>query len=337
MLQRKNNDCGIAISSRIRLARNISEFPFPSRMNNEQGNEAIERVRNVILSSEKFEEDEFKYIDLKKLDFIDKQVLAEEHLISPELASSGNAGVFINKGKNMSIMINEEDHLRIQNIYSGINLDKAWDGCFRTSIEFEKNIDFAFNRRYGYLTSCPTNTGTGLRASVLLHLPALTMTGYIKGTFEICNKLGIAVRGLYGEHSEALGNMFQISNQVTLGHTEEEIINSVFNIINSIIEQEKTLRNQIYNQNKSRFEDKIFRSLGVFKNARIITLEESLEFISDIRLGIDMGIIEDIDLQKINKIIVLIQPANLQKNAGRELSFEERDIYRADVIRERFN
>jgi len=232
-------------------------------------------------------------------------------------------------------MINEEDHLRIQCLFPGLQLDKAWELCDKIDSLLEENIDYAFSEKYGYLTCCPTNLGTGIRASAMLHLPALTMTGYIRGMLDACGKLGIAVRGIYGENSEALGNLFQISNQITLGLSEEEIINNVTNIGNQIINQERTLRAELYRQNPYRFEDKVYRSLGILSNARIISSEESFKLISDVRLGVDMGIIKNIDVAKLNEILLYIQPANLQKIFDRTLSPDERDIKRADLIREK--
>lgn len=220
-------------------------------------------------------------------------------------------------------------------MFSGMQLDNAWKLCDKVDTLFEEKLEFAFSKNYGYLTSCPTNLGTGMRASVMLHLPALVMTGYIGGILEACGKLGMAVRGLYGENSEASGNMFQISNQITLGLSEEEIISSITNAASQIIEQERNLRNEIYKQDTYRLEDRVYRSFGIFSNARIISTEECLKLLSDVRLGVVMGIIKNVDISLLNEIMLLIQPATLQKIEGKPLSPEERDIKRAEIIRDK--
>ena len=232
-------------------------------------------------------------------------------------------------------MINVDVHLRIQFLYSGMQMDTAWDLCNKIDSLLEETIDFAFSEKNGYLTCCPTNLGTGKRASTKLHLPALTMTGYIRGILEVCGKLGIAVRGLYGENREASGNMFQVSNQVTLGQTEEEIIANITNITKQIIDQERMLRIELHKHNPFRFEDKIYRSLGLMANARIISSEEGFKLLSDVRLGVDMGIITGVDINTLNWIMLIIQSASLQSEVGRNLSPDERDIKRAEYIRDK--
>jgi len=322
----------VVISSRVRIARNLIGYPFPYKMDPSQGLDVLKRVSEAVLKSNISKE--LIYIDTRKLNAVERQSLVEKHLISPDLVSSTNEhGVIVNKDENISIMINEEDHLRIQCMFAGMQIEDAWKACDRIDSLLEKKVDFAFNNDLGYLTCCPTNIGTGIRASVMLHLPALVMTGYIRGILEGCSKIGVAVRGIYGENSEAAGNMFQISNQVTLGQTEEEIVASIKNISLQVIEQERTLRGELYKQNPFRLEDKVFRSLGVFSNARIISSEESLKLLSDVRLGIDMGIIKNIKIEVLNEIMLFLQPANLQRLSDKPLSPEERDIQRAELIR----
>jgi protein arginine kinase len=218
-----------------------------------------------------------------------------------------------------------------------MQIEEAWKLCSGIESALDKKLGFAFDKSYGYLTCCPTNIGTGIRASVMLHLPALSMTGYIKGILETCGKVGVAVRGLYGENSEAEGNMFQISNQVTLGQTEEEIIAGISNITAQIAEQEKMLRMELYRQNPVRFEDKIFRSLGLLRNARLISSEESLKLISDVRLGLIMGLLQGMELEDLNELTLMIQPAYLQKIYGEQLKPDERDQKRAELIRRKLN
>lgn len=330
----KSFESNIIVTSRIRLARNFSEYPFPSRMDNKLGKEVIDKVKNVVFDCKDEEIGELLFIDIESLGNIDKQMLVEKHLISPDLAASKRkCAAIISRDENISIMINEEDHLRIQAIYPGIQLEKTWISCEKIDDLLDSKMEYAFSNSYGYLTCCPTNLGTGIRVSVMLHLPVLVMTGYIKKIFEACRKLSIAVRGAYGEDSEAAGNMFQISNQITLGQTEKEIMTSIKSISYQIVEQESLLREKLYKQNTVKFEDKIFRSYGTLANARVISTQESLKLISDVRLGIDLGIIKDISIDTLNDILLSIQPACLQKLLGRPMDSKERSIKRAEIIR----
>ncbi len=326
----------VVFSSRVRLARNFKNYPFPFRMNEKQSIEVIEKTRDTVFSTSSAAANNFRFYDISSMDPIDRQAMVEKHLISPDLAAKKTrSGVIISKDEKISIMINEEDHLRIQCLYRGMQLDKAWEDCKKLDTMLEEKIDFAFDSNFGYLTCCPTNVGTGMRASVMLHLPALVMTGYIRGILDACSKLNIAVRGIYGENSDASGNMFQISNQVTLGLTEEEIISSITNISTQIIQRERSLRSELYRQNPYRFEDRVFRSYGIISNARILSSEEAMKLLSDVRLGVDMGIIKDVDIYTLDEIMDSIQPANLQKIAGTSLDANERDVKRAELIRSR--
>lgn len=324
----------VAVSSRVRLARNINNLPFPARMNREQGLKVIEMVKDSIFKSSEAVAENLVMFDMQKLNPVDRQVLVEKHLISPDFTEGKlDRAAIISRDEIISVMVNEEDHVRLQCIYPGMQLDKAWQLCNRLDLLMEEKLEFAFDPGSGYLTCCPTNLGTGIRASVMLHLPALAMTGYISGVLEACGKLGLAVRGIYGENSQALGNMYQISNQVTLGQTEEEIIASINNVTGQIIDQERMLRKELYRQSASRFEDRIYRSLGILSNARIISTEESLKLLSDVRLGVDMKLIGGIAANTLNEIMLYIQPAILQKLSGKALAPDERDIRRAELIR----
>ncbi|MEN6314292.1 MAG: protein arginine kinase [Clostridiaceae bacterium] len=341
-----NND--VAISSRIRLARNLEAYPFSSRLTREQGAEILEKVGNAVFNDTNVDSKDMSFVQIHELNAVDRQALVEKHLISPEFAEGERQrAAIISKDERISIMVNEEDHLRLQCIFPGMQIAEAWKLCSKLDTQLEEKLEFAFDKVYGYLTCCPTNTGTGIRASVMLHLPILSMTGYIKGILETCGKLGVAVRGIYGENSEASGNMFQISNQVTLGQTEEEIVAGIGNITSQIAEQERILRNELYNQNPVRFEDRIFRSLGLLLNARIISTEESLKLFSDVRLGIVMGLMKGMEPDELNLMMQMIQPACLQKLTGGQLSPglavgrassspmhpDERDQMRAELIR----
>ena len=328
----------VAISSRVRLARNLEAYPFTTRMSRVQGAEILERVKKAMFDGGEMSGYGFTYFDLQSIMPLDKQLLVEKHLISPEFAeNSVNRAAVINKDESISIMVNEEDHLRLQCIYTGMRLEEAWKLCNTLESSLDEKLGFAFDKSYGYLTCCPTNTGTGIRASVMLHLPALSMTGYIKGILETCGKIGVAVRGAYGENSEAAGDMFQISNQVTLGQTEEEIISGISNITSQISGQEKMLRIELYRQNPLRFEDRIFRSLGLLQNARLISSEESLKHMSDVRLGVIMGLLKGMELEDLNELMLMIQPAHMQKLSGEQLKPDERDHKRAELIRRKLN
>lgn len=326
----------VVISSRVRLARNIDCIPFPQRMNPEQGMKVVAKVKESIAGISDPLVKNMVFVDIRKLSPIDRQVLVEKHIISPDLNDNHmDRAVIISRDEKISIMINEEDHLRLQCIVPGMQLDNAWQLCRRFDEVLEEKLDFAFDGSLGYLTCCPTNIGTGIRASVMLHLPGLSMSGYLKSVLEACGKLGIAVRGMYGENSEASGNMFQISNQVALGQTEEEIIKSINDIALQIVEQERILRSELHKQNPCRFEDRVFRSLGTLRSARILSTEESHRLLSDVRLGVDMKIIKDIDMKTLNEIMLFIQPAFLQKLTGKTLAHDERDIRRAELVRDK--
>jgi len=332
LLVEKGPEYDIALSSRIRLARNFADIPFSSRMSVKHQDELIQRMQEIIADNQAY--GKLMFVDMTSMHPIDKISLMERHLISPDLAETKeNSGAFINENENLSIMINEEDHIRIQAMFSGIQLEKAYMVCDGIDSIISEKADYAFDDKYGYLTSCPTNLGTGMRASVMLHLPALVMTGYMKSILESCNKVGVTVRGIYGENSDAVGDMFQVSNQISLGRIEEETIASIDGICKQIIDREKTLRLQLYKQNVYKFEDKIYRSYGLLLNARIISTQECFKFLSDVRLGVSMGIIKDIDIATLNEILVLSQSATLQKISGKQLGEDERDIKRAELIR----
>lgn len=326
----------VVVSSRVRLARNINKYPFPSMMNREQQHKVVEESKDAILDSRSPISKEFSFIDINRLDVIEKQSMVEKHLISPDIVSiTRECGVLLSRDERISIMINEEDHLRIQCLFSGFRLDNALDYCTKIDSLMEEKIEYACHDRLGYLTSCPSNLGTGMRASVMMHLPALTMTGYINGVIDALGKMGIAVRGIYGEHSEASGSMFQISNQVSLGLSEDEIVSNLQSVILQVIERERSIRNELYKQGTLKFEDRIWRTYGTFTNARIMTSEECMKMISDIKLGIFMGIIKNISIDKMNELMILTQPATLQRLAGKALTPDERDYMRANIVREK--
>lgn len=275
---------------------------------------------------------------LANLDTIDKQFLIERHLMSIEHAQkTEHKAVLISPEEIISVMINEEDHLRIQLMQSGFNLFEAWNIINAVDDALAKLLDYAFLPDFGYLTACPTNTGTGMRGSVMLHLPALVMSRQIERVLAAIAKLSFTTRGLYGEGTQASGNFFQISNQVSLGHSENEIIENINGLIRQIIEQETQAREIILSKNREVLEDRINRSMGILKSARIITSQETIELLSMIRLGNDLGMIKDIDRRTINELFIITQPAHLQKLENKKLSSQERDLKRAQLIRSKLN
>lgn len=334
----KGPDSDVVLSSRVRLARNFKKYPFPHKTTPAEQRSIIEETKNALFNGSQKMSEVFRFIDFADLDAVEKVVLVEKHVVSKELLECNrNSGLLLSKDERISIMINEEDHLRIQCLATGMQLSEAWEVCNNLDDLLSETIDFSWDENTGYLTSCPTNIGTAIRASVMMHLPALTMTGYIKPVLEALGKLGMAVRGMYGENTEASGNMFQLSNQVTLGKSEDDILLSIKNITLQIIEQERSLRQHLLNQKKYQLEDKIFRSFGILKNARIISTNECLKRLSDLRLGVDLSIIEDINIEDINELMLKVQPGSLQKKAGKNLKADERDIFRAEHVRKIIN
>jgi len=327
-------DAEIVLTSRIRMARNLAEYPFPSRATAKQKEEVLKVIEKTLAGLDIMQGSLF--LRLGDLDEIDKQFLVERHLISREhAAGSAGSAVAISDLEMYSVMVNEEDHFRMQVVKSGFQLDEAWALMNGLDDKLDEKLNYAFSPNWGYLTACPTNAGTGLRASVMLHLPALVLAKQINQVLQAVIKLGLAVRGLYGEGTEASGNLFQISNQVTLGKSEADIIDNLKKVIRQIIGHEKNAREYLLKNSLKQVEDRIGRSYGLLKNAHVMTSKEAIELLSALRLGIDMGIIKDIERQVINELMVLTQPAHLQKVSGKDLDAAGRDIERADLIRER--
>ncbi len=331
-------DSDVVVSSRVRLARNVQAYPFPHRSSNEQQEKIISETCEALFTDNPILEKSLDLVRFKDISPIEKQVMVEKHLISKELVESNlETGALISKDEQISIMINEEDHLRIQCLASGMQLDKVFDLCNLLDDTISEKIDIAYNDKIGYLTSCPTNVGTGIRVSLMLHLPALVMTGYIRPVLESCGKLGVAVRGLYGENTEAYGNMYQLSNQITLGKSEKDIVMSIQNIGGQVIEQERLLRKELIKKNPGKLEDRIMRSYGILRFCRMLTSEEALKRLSDLRLGINLGYIKELSETDINEMVLNIQPGNLLKDARKMLKPEERDTKRAEYVRNRIN
>jgi len=327
-------DSDIVISSRIRIARNLRAIIFPMLATNQQSKEVLDQVEQAAKHEDLETISHFTFVQLSALNELEKMVLVEKHLISPALANeSRNGAVLLNDNESISIMINEEDHLRIQCMSSGFQIKEAWDMANQIDDIFENQLDYAFDEKRGYLTSCPTNVGTGIRASVMLHLPALVLTQQINRILTAITQVGLTVRGLYGEGSAAIGNLFQISNQITLGQSEEEIIENLYSVVRQIIEHERTARVKLLSESKHWIQDRVSRSLGILSHAIIMDSKEAAQRLSDVRLGVDLAIITNVSENALNELMVMTQPGFLQQNAGHKLSAEERDVRRAEMIR----
>lgn len=329
MIWYKNNDGGIVISTRIRLARNIDSTPFPSSLKNKQ--EVTEKIKNAVLKSNSTLSSDFDFIELDNVSEQNRMSMAEEHLISPQMLDGNGKSLLLSKDKTMSIMLMEEDHIRLQVIKSGLALDEAYETANRVDDVIEESLTFAFDEDFGYLTACPTNAGTGLRASVMMHLPALTMTKNIGRVIQASTGLGIEVRGLYGEGTTADGNLYQISNRITMGLSEKEILEKLKGVVNQIIDMEKRARKVLNENSKTALQDKLFRSYGTLKYARSMSSSEAKELLSDVMLGADMGIIT-LD-GKLTPLECMIKTAPSFINGNSKLSPEERDVLRAEFIR----
>lgn len=334
----KGPESDVIISSRIRLARNLDHYPFPHRMDSQQAKLAADEITQAFFGADQERKKDYLLIDLDTLSEEDQQALAEKRLISPDLTHKGqNRRVIISRDESVSIMINEEDHIRIQSMQAGLNLENAYQAAAAAALILENSLALAYNDNYGFLTACPTNTGTGMRASVMAHLPGLAMSGRIKNVIEGLNKMGFAVRGFYGEHSKAQGHLFQISNQLTLGITEDDLINDLKRMLQQLIEQERKVRQEIFRQQSVALEDKVMRAYGILSNARLLTTDETVTLLSSIRLGKSLGLLPQVSESDINRIQASVGPASIQKAQGRLMSAEERDNQRAITIHEILN
>jgi len=323
----------IVVSSRIRLARNLSSYPFTSRASALQRSEIDQLLHDKI---DKLDMDQrLEYVHLPGLPPLDRQLLVERQLISRELANAeGPRGVAVAPSETISIMINEEDHLRLQVIRSGFTLDECWQDIDRLDDALEQRIHYAFSDEFGYLTACPTNVATGMRASVMLHLPALVLTKQIEKVFRALQKIHLAVRGLYGEGSRASGDFYQISNQVTLGKSETTILTEIREVIPQIIAYERQARSTLTRESRDLLHDRVRRALGTLQNAMMITSEETMDLLSNVRLGINLGLLEEITIRKVNELFIHTQSAHLQKLMGSSLDTEERNSARARYLRQ---
>ena len=321
----------VVISSRIRLARNIQGLPFIEKCNQSDLKKVYDLMKDASITLGYG----LKFIALKDMDMLTKNSLVEKHIISPSFAknNNSNAAIVINDEENICITINEEDHIKLQVFSSGLELENLINLAIEIDKKIEEYVPSSYHSQYGYLTACPTNVGTGLKASVLVHLPALSLTGNIRKVLNVVNNFGMSIRGVYGEGSKVEGDMYQISNNQTLGITEKEIIKNLNLITQKVIEQERVARKYIA-QNSIELEDNIYRDFGILTNARRLTKEETVELLSNVKMGTDLGIINELNDSKISELMLYTKPANLQKRVGKKLTTYEQEIERAKVVKE---
>ena len=324
----------IVMSSRVRLARNIKDASFPGWAKKPERVRVLEMIRPII---EKLPEMKRSFSQtMDNLSTLDKQILVERHLISREhAAKSAGSGLVLNQDETLCFMINEEDHLRMQALRPGLQLREAWTAIDQADSALEKKLDYAFSPEFGYLTACPTNIGTGIRVSAMLHLPGLVLAEQITPIIQSVNKLGLAVRGLYGEGTEALGNVFQVSNQMTLGETESAIVERLEKVLSQIIEHEENARAMLLEKKPKVVFNHIGRAYGILANAHSISSKETMNLLSLMRLGMDIALFAAVDRSLVDELFILTQPAHLQKQHSEKLSAEERDLLRADMVRNR--
>jgi protein arginine kinase len=324
----------IVISTRMRLARNSDQYTFPTVASLDEKIETEEHLREAILQAKIIKD--MRYVNLMTVSPVDALFLVERHLISREHAEGkGDRAVAFGANEVISVMVNEEDHLRIQVVRSGFQLDETWSLTDSVDDALGEYVDYAFSPRLGYLTACPSNLGTGMRASVMVHLPGLVMAKQIEKVFHAVSKINLAVRGLYGEGTQASGNFYQISNQATLGRTEKQILDNLRSVVPQIVSYERKARDTLVSQSKLPLEDRIWRAYGMLKTSRTITSQEVAELLSAVRLGVNLVVLKEPEMKLINELFILTQPAHLQKLKGRTLDAPERDVARAEFIRQK--
>lgn len=336
--EEKALDNNVVLSSRVRLARNIKGYPFPRRLTSEQAKRLVNQVKDSVINDRTPLGSAFKYLYMPEVDKTAKLAMLENHIVSPELIQKQTpCGVLVNEDNSVNILINEEDHIRIQAMCSGYNIDKAWEEADRIDSLIGESVKYAYDDEFGYLTACVTNTGTGLRASFMLHLPMLENNGRIAQLASNVSKFGMTIRGIYGEGSKPLGAIYQISNQITLGKSEKEIMESLKNIASQIIDKENALREQVLKNQRIELEDVSYRALGALKYCVKISSAEAMDLLSRVRLGMVSGIIDN-NLCKTNiyNVMMNVQGGNLQSRIGHSANEAERDTERAKYLKEIF-
>ena len=322
----------LILSSRARLARNLTALPFVHRTRKGDLTRVIYQVEAAVQLSPTLEGS--RYLAVSELSELDRKVLVERRLISPALAEKDRlSGVFIKPAETASLMVNEEDHLRIQAIRGGLALEAAWEEADHIDTELSKTLDFAFSDEFGYLTACPTNVGTGIRMSVLIHLPGLTLTQSIEQVSRGLREIGVSVRGVYGEGTGALGDLYQVSNQWTLGYTESDIIARLHHVAHQLISYEHSANRALLKEARSYMEDRVWRAYAILRHARRLNEPDAFEALSMIRMGLSMELFSEIDLTTLNRLLIVTQSAHIQKIAGRSLDMEAQDVFRAELVR----
>ncbi|MFH1067073.1 MAG: protein arginine kinase [bacterium] len=326
---------GIVTSSRVRLARNLKQFSFPGWMKKNDRAQLLDMVRGEVTGLKTMSPSHINET-MENFSPLQKQMLVEKHLISREhAAKNAGSGLVVSQDQKLSVMINEEDHLRLQCIHPGFKLMETWEAVDHLDSDLEAKLDYAYSPTLGYLTACPTNVGTGMRASAMLHLPGLVLSDQINQVIKSVNQIGLVVRGLYGEGTEALGNLFQISNQMTLGESEHQILERLQKVVTQIIGHEQNAREKLRQEQGCMLADQMGRSYGIMLYAHSISSKEALNLLSLLRLAVNMEISPQALLDKIDDLFITTQPAHLQEAAGKKLTAEERDIFRADLLRDK--
>lgn len=330
----KSGNCGdVVCSTRVRLARNLKQFPFPAKATDPQREAVEQKVRDALLSGNSILSKEFRFVPLENASEEEAVSLVERHIVSPEFISDRRGkAVLISDDESISIMVNEEDHLRIQVLREGFSLKEAAETADRIDTLLSETLDFAYDPEFGYLTQCPTNLGTGMRASVMLHLPALTENGAMPRIASNLSKLGLTLRGTYGEGSKSVGGLYQLSNQITLGLSENEAIENLRSITVQLMEEERKARSQMAQD--VAWQDKIDRAAGILKTARVLSSSECMELLSYVRFGISVGILQGVTTEELNGLMVNVQPGTLMARAGKPLDQNQRDVLRATKVRE---
>ena len=331
--EKAGKESDVVISTRVRLARNLADMPFPNRMTPDQKAAVERRVRDAILSGNSAIASDFDFVQMDDLSNEQAVSLVERHIVSPEfIANAKGRGFLISKDERISIMVNEEDHVRIQVLHEGLALSEAAEMADRIDTLLNESLRFAFDSELGYLTQCPTNLGTGMRASLLMHLPMLTLLKQMGSVGQIVAKVGLTIRGVYGEGAEALGNLYQVSNQVTLGRTEQELISAVNAVGHQLTDMELALRDKTLSTGRSALEDTVYRGLGLMKYARCMPLEEFFRHWSGVRLGAAMGLVPA-SLSALDALLIQVQPANLQAMTECAATGHALDAKRAQCVR----
>ena len=321
----------VVVSSRVRLSRNLNGFNFLNRCSKEKQEEILEKIKEIVPSLGYG----LKFIKLDDLDEVTKLSLVEKNLISPEFTVKNKnvKAIIINDEENISIMINEDDHIKMQVFSTGQELDNLMSLIVEIDEKLGEMVEYAYNKNFGYLTASPVDIGTGMKASVIVHLPALTLTGNLSKVLRIVNNFGLSIKGVYGEGSQNYGDLYQISNNQTIGITEKEIIANVKNITEKIIEQERTARKYLC-KNELELRDIVYRAFGVLTFASKLGTEECRKLLSEVKMGVDLGILNEIDDGKVRKLELYTKPGNLQKYVGKTIDGYEREIKRAEIVKQ---